>query len=279
MQENSYTKTWLTSGAIKTLGLEFGEIRYCDVGEGPLLLLIHTLRTQLDYFQELIPLLTNRYRVIAIDLPGHGHSSIPLDARFDEPYFRQSVKDFIQALDLRQLTIVGESIGGVLALTIAGSLPDLISRVISLNPYDYGEKFGGGIRRSKYGSIIALFGAFESWTIEPSLVLRFVLSGGFYDESNLPAPLFQEFVRVGKRKGYRQAEYLLYKHWRSWLDARSLYKSVEAPIILTYGEDDWSQPEEREERRISLSPERYVIFEKSGHFSALEMPEQLANVI
>ena len=99
MQENSYTKTWLTSGAIKTLGLEFGEIRYCDVGEGPLLLLIHTLRTQLDYFQELIPLLTNRYRVIAIDLPGHGHSSIPLDARFDEPYFRQSVKDFIQALD------------------------------------------------------------------------------------------------------------------------------------------------------------------------------------
>jgi pimeloyl-ACP methyl ester carboxylesterase len=58
-----------------------------------------------------------------------------------------------------------------------------------------------------------------------------------------------------------------------------LYGKIEAPITLTYGENDWSQSQEREENKNSLSLERYVIFEKSGHFSALETPAQLANVI
>ncbi len=264
---------------VKTVNLASGTVRYVDIGNGDVLLLLHTIRTQLDYFEKVIPLLTDRYRVIALDLPGLGHSTIPPGANFDEPFFRHSVIDFIETLDLRNLTIAGESIGGVLALTIAAVLPERVVRVVSVNPYDYGEKFGGGLRRSRFGFLIALFEVFRSWTIETSFALRLVLSGGFVDPRNLPRSLFQEFVRVGTRKGYRSAEYRLYKNWRSWLDARELYRNVKVPITLAYGARDWSSPQERESRKDALHPQRYVVFEHAGHFSALERPDAVAGLI
>ena len=227
----------------------------------------------------MVPFLRNRYRVIALDLPGFGYSSIPADANFDELFFRHSVVEFIETLDLRNITIAGESIGGVLALTIAAVLPERVACVVSLNPYDYGEKFGGGVRRSRFGFLIALFEVFPSRTIETSFALKLVLSGGFVDPRNLPHSLFQKLVRVGTRKGYRSAEYRLYKNWGSWLDARKLYRNVKVPITLAYGARDWSKPQERESRKDALHPERYAVFEHTGHFSALENPEAVAGLI
>src|SRR5262247_3989972 len=99
MTAYAYTNSWQSNGTVKFLPLESGSLRYLDIGQGQPLLLIHTLRTQLDYFQQLIPLLPGRYRILAIDLPGHGYSSIPTQARFDEPFFRTSVIEFIEKLD------------------------------------------------------------------------------------------------------------------------------------------------------------------------------------
>jgi pimeloyl-ACP methyl ester carboxylesterase len=63
------------------------------------------------------------------------------------------------------------------------------------------------------------------------------------------------------------------------LDARKLYRDVKAPITLAYGGQDWSTPQERESRKDALHPERYVVFEHAGHFSALERPDAVANLI
>src|SRR5918996_3382775 len=109
MNSHAYTMSWQANGTVKSLYVESGTIRYLDVGQGQPLLLIHTLRSQLDYFQKVIPLLQDQYRILALDLPGHGYSSIPTNARFDEPFFRKSVIEYIEKLDLRNLILVGES--------------------------------------------------------------------------------------------------------------------------------------------------------------------------
>lgn len=67
-----------------------------------------------------------------LDLPGHGQSSI-LPAEYTEELFRKSVIDFIKQLNLRDVILVGESIGGVLALTVSADLPDRILRAVALN--------------------------------------------------------------------------------------------------------------------------------------------------
>src|SRR6476646_8382592 len=76
-------------------------LRYQKSGNGPPLVLLHTIRTQLEYFRALAPLLAEKFTVYAVDLPGHGHSPINRSAQYDELYMRKGVVGFLEALDLR----------------------------------------------------------------------------------------------------------------------------------------------------------------------------------
>jgi pimeloyl-ACP methyl ester carboxylesterase len=249
-----------------------------SVGHGPPLVLLHTIRTQLDYFERVVPPLEDHYRVYVLDLPGHGQSTI-LKTQYTEPLFRKAVRDFVTQLDLRGVTLVGESIGGVLALTVASELPDRISRVVAINPYDYGEKYGGGIRRGKAGWIIGIFRVFGRLTMEPKGLLRKVFESGFSDPSKLPEPLFSEFYRTGKRSGYRRAEASVFKNWRTWIEARALYPRVAAPVKLVYSSRDWSTEEDRERTHRAIPSAERIAIDKVGHFVSLEDPQAVARAI
>ena len=68
---------WAPKIPIKTIVIDGNTIRYIKTGRGPNLVLLHTLRTQLDIFERLVPLLTPSFTVYALDYPGHGFSDIP----------------------------------------------------------------------------------------------------------------------------------------------------------------------------------------------------------
>jgi pimeloyl-ACP methyl ester carboxylesterase len=268
-----------TGGPIRTLQLDDGvSVRYLKVGHGRPLILLHTIRTQLEYFDSLIPKLKDHYEIYALDLPGHGQSSLPA-IEYTEPLLRRWVMQFIERLGLRDVTLAGESIGGVLALTVAAELPDRVARVVSLNPYDYGERFGGGIRRSANGWIISLFDLFGCRTVETRFALAAVLRGGFYDPSKLPDDLLGEFDRSGERPGFRCAESSVFANWHSWIEARPLYVRIKVPVTLVYGDHDWSKPPERSANQKLLRRAKLIVLESTGHFSALENPAAIANLI
>jgi pimeloyl-ACP methyl ester carboxylesterase len=274
-----YTSTWSSEAQTSTLEVRPGlTLRYVRVGQGQPLVLLHPLRAQLDYFQKLVPLLQDRYTVYVVDLPGHGQSTIGR-ADYTEKLFRDAIVQFIGRLDLRDVLLAGESIGGVLALTAATEVPDRIARVVSINPYDYGESFGGGIRRSSGGWIIGFFSVFGSYTIEPRFLLDTVLEGGFQDPTKLPTELSREFYRTGLREGYRWVEYSLFKNWRTWVDARELYPKIKAPVTLVYSRHDWSTPAEWSRNRKAIPEVDLIQIPDTGHFSSLENPVEIANVI
>jgi pimeloyl-ACP methyl ester carboxylesterase len=202
MRAGEYTADWSENQTPEVIKLNNGfSLRYVRAGRGRPLVLLHTIRTQLDYFEQLVPALKSQYQVYVLDLPGHGQSSL-LATEYTEGLLRKSVTEFIQQLNLRDVTLVGESIGAVLALTVSAELPDRVVRAVALNPYDYGEDFGGGIRRSSNGWIIGLFDVFGSYTIEPKFLLAAVFRGGFHDPSKLPPDALDEFYRTGLRDGY-----------------------------------------------------------------------------
>jgi pimeloyl-ACP methyl ester carboxylesterase len=87
-------------------------------GSGPNLVLLHTLRTQLDIFQKLIPLLAQRFTVYALDFPGHGWSDIPHSAYAPEDFYRWTAQ-FLDELKVEQTCLAGISIGGTIALVMA----------------------------------------------------------------------------------------------------------------------------------------------------------------
>lgn len=276
--DRDYTAQW-TSAKPEFLRLQNGmTMRYVSSGDGPPLVLLHTIRTQLDYFEKLVPELKGRYRVHALDLPGHGGSSME-PANYTEPLLRQAVSEFITKLDLHDVTLVGESIGGVLALTVSVDQPGRVKRVVSLNPYDYGESFGGGIRRSANGWMVGMFKVFGDYTFEPRFVTAAVLNGGFHDAARLPEEMLDEFSRTGRRDGYRRVEHSVFRNWTTWLEARQLYSRVKVPVTLIYGRDDWSRPEERVRNHQAIPGAELSTIDQAGHFTALEKPAEVAALI
>ncbi|TRC98792.1 alpha/beta hydrolase [Mesorhizobium sp. WSM4303] len=260
-------------------------LRYEKSGNGPPLILVHTIRTQLEYFRGLAPLLAKSFTVYAIDLPGHGHSPIDPLASFDEPYFRQSVIGFIEKLNLTGVTLVGESIGGALALTVAAAIPRRVERVFASNPYDYETRYGDGLRRGNWfanliiGSLqIPILGPFNAW-MENQMVLGKIMGGGYHDPRKLPSELLAEFGRVAQRPGYKRIARKVLAGWRSWSEARDQYRHVSTPVTLIYGDSDWSRPNERERTRALLPDARMFTLKDTGHFSAVENPLGLARII
>lgn len=260
-------------------------IRYLKTGKGKPLVLIHTIRTQLDYFKYVIPQLAKNFTVYAIDLPGHGYSSIDKKANYDEPYFRSAVMAFIEKLDLNEVTLVGESIGGVLALTVASQLPKRIKEVVSSNPYDYDKKYGDGVRRGNFlaNFVISQFaipyvGAVVA-AMENILFLGIILKGGLKNKRWMPLALLKEFDRVGRRKGYRHVERSTFAGWQTWAKAASLYSGVKAPVKLIYGQHDWSTVAERESTAKKLGGISIATIANTGHFAFVDNPEKITAIL
>ena len=260
-------------------------LRYEKSGSGPPLLLLHTIRTQLEYFRALAPLLASKFTVYAMDLPGHGYSPIDKSAPFDEPYMRKAVVSVIEALDLRDVTIAGESIGAVLALTVATELPERIRAVYALNPYDYETRYGDGIRRGGWfsnliiGSLqIPVFGAIGA-SLEDRKILGKIMGGGYADPAKLPADLLADFDAAAHSPGYRSASRKVLSGWRSWSEARKHYAGVRAPVTLIYGEKDWSRIPERERTKAALPNAQLVTLPDTGHFSSVENPHAVARIV
>jgi pimeloyl-ACP methyl ester carboxylesterase len=121
------------------------ELRYARGGHRPTVVLLHTLRTQLEYFVPLVRALEPGFEIVIPDLPGHGRSTAPAVA-YTATYFTDAMTGFLEACDLRDVLLVGESIGASIALALAARRNPRLARVVAINPYDYGR--GGGIRRS-----------------------------------------------------------------------------------------------------------------------------------
>ena len=260
-------------------------IRYLKQGNGKPLILLHTIRTQLEYFDSVIPQLAEKYTVYAIDLAGHGYSSIDLTAPYDEPYFRKTVISFIKKLDLTDITLVGESIGAVLALTIASELKTRVKKVIASNPYDYDKKYGDGVRRGNFLAnfvisqfALPLVGAVVAY-LENIIFLSLIMKGGLKQKSWIPFKLISMFNKAGKRKGFRYVERKTFSGWRSWGEARNLYKDVKAPVSLVYGAHDWSTTGERAATAKALGVINPITLPNTGHFAFIDNPNKLLALI
>jgi len=141
---SDYTRTWSPSGEIEYTKLGDGtRLRYLKAGSGPTaLILLHTVRTQLDHFQLVIPKIAHAFTIYAIDMPGMGWSDITPGASYTEPALRRAIVEFVKTLDLNDVTLAGESMGATLSLTASTELEDRVRRVAAFNTYDYSEGVG-----------------------------------------------------------------------------------------------------------------------------------------
>ena len=272
---------WAPDIAIRYVTVDGLKIRYIVAGHGPALVLLHTLRTQLDMFQKVVPVLSQHFRVYALDYPGHGYSDIAR-ADYTVDFFVRSVAGFLDRLNIENAVLAGESIGGTIALLLAARKNQRVRAVVAINPYDYDA--GRGLRRSStlanvlFGvGNIPILGA-TAMRLRQRFIENRVLQGGVKRKQSLPEALALEMYRVGNRKGHYRAFMSLVRHWPGWEQARTEYTNIEQPVLLLYGDADWSRTEEREADARDIPGAQLKIVE-GGHFLSLENPAALTDAV
>ncbi len=130
-----------TSGRREAGGLVFrrvatsvGELSTMEAGHGRPVVLLHGLGATKASFLPTVAALAPHHRAIAIDLPGFGDSVKPLGAPYHAPYFAKSVVALLDALGLERADVVGNSMGGRVAIELGLRHPDRVRRLALLAP-------------------------------------------------------------------------------------------------------------------------------------------------
>jgi pimeloyl-ACP methyl ester carboxylesterase len=278
---NAYLGAWTAEKARWFIRADGSRLRYVAAGDGPPLVLLHTVRTQLDYFQRVIPLLAEHYRVYAVDLPGMGWSDIVAGAGYSHDDLLAAIVEFVRGLGLTDTTLVGESMGAVLALTGSVELGERVTRVVASNTYDYphGLQRANLLARTIIASVRAPVIGPVFATMETKAILKGIISGGYADSTRLPALFLDELVRVGARPGYSRVARAVYRNLPTLIAAHDRYLSVTVPTTLIYTTEDWSREADRRRTADAVSTATIVTIPNVGHFSAMEAPGRFADAV
>jgi pimeloyl-ACP methyl ester carboxylesterase len=273
---------WAPDLPIQYTEIDGNRIRYIKTGSGPNLVLLHTLRTQLDLFEKIVPTLAKSFTVYALDYPGHGFSDIP-QADYSPDVFVNAVEGFLHKLDLKDVTLAGVSIGGVIALIIAAKGNPRVTKVVSINPYDYGN--GTGLARANafawltvnLGKVPVLGEAFMR--LRTAYVEGRILRGGVADPSAITAGFGEQANASGRRPGHYQAFLNLLRHAYLWDEARRRYGDIKVPVLVVYGDRDWSHIDERQRTVAAIPNAKMETIPEAGHFLSLDQPKRLTDLI
>lgn len=268
--------------------LEHGQLA-CDVaGEGPLVVLSHGMGTSRRDFRHLVgPLVAAGYRVVNVDMRGHGESSLDWPSATG----KTAISRTDVALDLLGVIrhfggpamIVGHSLSGGSATIAAAEAPELVSAIVEINPFTLkqGIDFGALLSISRYRhGMLQLLGT--QLLKSPRLWFRY-LGGVAYPSKPADHDKYLAELSDLLRQPGRWAEFM--KTGKTTpADAHARLAEVRCPVLVVMGsaDPDFAHPEE-EGRRIvaALSPGlgQVVTVDNGGHYPHAQLPAEVAALL
>ena len=119
---------------VRSVRTAAGSLSTMEAGGGEPVILVHGLGATKASFLPTIAALAPAYRTIAVDLPGFGDSDKPLNGSYDAAFFARSTIALLDALGLERAHVIGNSMGGRVAIELGLAAPDRIRRLVLLAP-------------------------------------------------------------------------------------------------------------------------------------------------
>ncbi|MGA2319428.1 MAG: alpha/beta fold hydrolase [Solirubrobacteraceae bacterium] len=114
---------------LKMIETRHARLSTLEAGSGPPLIAIHGLGATKGSFLPTVAEMSGRFRVIALDLPGFGDSDKPIGASYDPRFFARAIVDLLDKLELERAHLIGNSLGGRIALEVGMSYPERVERL------------------------------------------------------------------------------------------------------------------------------------------------------
>ncbi len=260
------------------------QIAYRREGSGPLLVLLHGMAGSSATWRHVIPVLAQRFTVVAPDLLGHGDSAKPR-TDYSLGAYASGVRDLIAALGYDRGTLVGQSFGGGVAMQMAYQFPERCERLVLVGSGGLGLEVNALLRA------LSLPGA--------ALALPLGCRPGVRDFARGAARLLQRTgLRVGPvlseiGRSYAslvepEARQAFVQTLRSVVDRHGqrvsasdrLYLTAEVPTLIVWGTHDPVIPvAHAHAAHASMPGSRLELFEAVGHFPHCEDPARFARVL
>lgn len=139
MQSNAKAQGWLDTNLYpfqsRFIALEAGNMHYIDEGEGDVILFVHGTPTWSFLYRNQIKALANNFRCIAIDHIGFGLSDKPEDFSYHPSKLSKHLKEFIDSLELKEITLVVHDFGGPIGMPYALDNPNNVKRLVLFNTW------------------------------------------------------------------------------------------------------------------------------------------------
>lgn len=266
------------------VNLPQGTIRYREEGTGEPVVLVHGLLTNSLLWRDVIGELAKDFRVIAPDWP-LGSQELPLNdgADLTPPGLAAIVAGFLEALDLHDVTLVGNDTGGAICQLVAVNRPERIGRLV-LTPCDAYENFFPPMFRPLQ-AIARVPGAIRviGWSLRPRFMRRLPNTFGWLSKRPLDPEVSDAFLRPAWRDPRMRAQLaavLKNAHSRYTLEAAERFDQFTKPVLIAWAPDDRFFKLPYGERLARDFPDaRLERIEDSYSFVPVDQPKRTAQLI
>lgn len=269
---------------LKYLDLHGDRVAYRDVGRGQeTLLLLHGMAGSSETWRAVLPQLARRYRVIAPDLLGHGQSAKPR-SDYSLGAFAVGLRDLLDELGISRVTVVGQSLGGGVAMQFVYQHPDYCQRLVLISSGGLGQDVGWTLR---------LLSAPGAELLMPVIAPRPVVQVGnklrsWFSAANISSPRGAEMWSAYSSLSDAQTRQAFLRTLRSVVDYRGqavsalnrLHLTSALPLLVIWGDADRIIPVEHGRALDGVRPGcRLEILPGVGHFPHVEKPNDVVELL
>jgi pimeloyl-ACP methyl ester carboxylesterase len=267
----------------KRADLPQGSIRYRESGSGEPIVLVHGLLVDGQLWRDVVPPLARDFRVIVPELPlGSQPEPLPAGADLSPPGLARIVADFLEALDLDRVTLVGNDTGGAICQLVAVHHPARVARLV-LTPCDAYEHFPPPAFKP-----LAILGRSTAVLTGIAQSMRFAamrrspLAYGWlmrrFDDERCRA--WVEPVRRDPAIRAQVSQILAGMNPKHTLEAASHFATLEIPVLIAWAPEDRFFKLANAERMAREIPHaRIERIEDSYTFVPIDQPERTAELI
>ncbi len=250
--------------------------------EGDPILFIHGFGASTYTWRHLSECLSRERAVILIDLKGFGRSPKPMDDRYALADQAVLVHDFILEHDLRDLTLIGHSMGGGIALLVAQKLleadDEYLNSLVLIGSVAYPQQLPWFMHllRTPILSDLALS------VLPAELQVRTILGHAFYDDRKITDDAVAAYAaalksQAGRHALLRTAEQIIPPDLHELVPR---YKTINVPTLLVWGRNDEIVPLEMGKHLDRDLPNScLVVLDETGHFPHEEQPKKTVAIL
>jgi len=269
---------------LRELNIHGNRVTYRTAGAGPVLLLIHGMAGSATTWKHVMPTLARSFTVVAPDLLGHGASEKGA-GDFSLGALASGLRDLMVALGHERATVVGQSLGGGVAMQLAYQYPERCERLVLVSSGGLGREVNPLLR------FLSVPGSEAVLSVACSAPVLRVIEGVGSLAARVglrPAPVVTELWRSYASLGDEDTRRAFFRTLRAVIDrsgqavsaANRLHLAAEVPTLIVWGGADPIIPvAHAHEAHAAIAGSRLEIFDGVGHYPHVEAPERFVTLL